>query len=118
MYPFTCVNLGVQRIAEDNEEEYIDDAFDRMDNNNNDDDDDEEVNETVNDEDDDGDVVAAGAVDMNGDDEEDEEAETVQMNGVAAARGRRLKPAGPGLGILPNQEGGTPGNATTSSAGQ
>lgn len=31
--------------------------------------------------------------DMNAMDEEDQEAETVQMNGVAAARGRRLKPS-------------------------
>lgn len=39
--------------------------------------------------------------------EEDQEAETVEMNGVAAARGRRLKKAGQ------NDEGlgrGTPGN--------
>lgn len=43
------------------------------------------------------------------DDEEDQEAETVQLNGVAAARGRRLKPSGS------NHEDarGTPGNAAS-----
>jgi hypothetical protein len=42
--------------------------------------------------------------------QEDQEAETVEMNGVAAARGRRLKKAGQ------NEEGlgrGTPGNAAS-----
>ena len=41
MYQFYCLNLRMQRIAEDNEKEYFDDAFHRIDKNNNDDDYDE-----------------------------------------------------------------------------
>ena len=45
--------------------------------------------------------------------EEDEEAETVELNGVAAARGRRLKSQKAGQNEDPVGSRGTPGNAAS-----